>query len=303
MDVRCSLVVSAFNEEANIGACLDSVSGLADEIIVVDNSSTDKTAAIAKAHGAKVFKRENLPMLNTNKNFGFTKATGPWILCLDADEEVTPELKDELKAILSQDQSLSKKGYWISRKNIIFGKWIQHGLWWPDRQLRFFRKESGSYPCRHVHEYIAVEGETGECQHPYVHHNYDSITQYLRKLERYTTTEAAALRETNYQLSWFDAIRFPLSDFLKTFFAQSGYRDGLHGLTLSILQAFYSFIVFAKLWEAQEFPQKPVTLQAIEAELNKSGREMRYWMLTARIKETKGFWSRFLLKIRRRMTL
>lgn len=302
MKHKLSVVVSAYNEEKKLPRCLSSVSW-AHEIIVIDNSSTDATTTVAKKWKAKVYKRENNLMLNVNKNYGFEKASGDWILNLDADEEVPKDLADEIQSILSQDESQAARGYWISRKNIIFGKWIQYGLWWPDMQLRLFQKDHGKFQCKNIHEYVEVDGETGKLTHPYTHYNYDSVSQYLTKLERCTTSEAIALKETQYQLSWFDAMRFPLSDFMKTYFAQSGYKDGLHGLVLSLFQAFYSFVVFTKLWEMEQFPQKSVAFSAISKELKKEAKDLSYWMTTAEIKESHRFLEKFLLKIRRRISL
>jgi (heptosyl)LPS beta-1,4-glucosyltransferase len=298
-----SVVVSAYNEEKKLGTCLSSVTHVADEIIVIDNSSTDQTAQIAGSFKAKVYKKENNVMLNINKNYGFEKATGDWILNLDADEEVTEGLKEEIRTILGLELKAVKNGYWIPRKNIIFGKWIQYGLWWPDKQLRLFQKGNGKYQCKHIHEYIEVEGEMGELTQPYIHHNYDSISQYLSKLERYTTHESNALKEAQYHLSWYDAIRFPSSDFIKIFFAQRGYKDGLHGLVLALFQAFYSFIVFTKLWEMEQFTQKSVTLPAVSKELDRQGGELSYWLITSKIKESHQFIDTIILKIRRRLSL
>ena len=144
-----SVIISAWNEEAKIKRCLASVSW-ADEIIFVDNSSTDETSRIAKQFTSKVFKRPNNPMLNVNKNFGFSKATSDWILSLDADEEITKELAQEIRSAINAQNELS--GYWIPRKTILFGKWIMHGLWWPDKQLRLFKKNKGKFPGIHVYE-------------------------------------------------------------------------------------------------------------------------------------------------------
>lgn len=298
-----TVVISAYNEEKKLGTCLSSIIKLADEIIVIDNSSSDGTAKIAKSFKTTVYKRENNLMLNVNKNYGFEKAKGNWILNLDADEEVTEELKDEIHRILELEVSQAKKGYWIPRKNIIFGKWIQYGLWWPDKHLRLFQKGSGKFQCKHIHEYIEVDGEMGELTNPYIHYNYDSIAQYLLKLERCTTSEAIALKEAQYQLSWFDAIRFPLSDFIKIFFAQSGYKDGLHGLVLSLFQAFYSFVVFTKLWEMEQFSQKSVGLPIVLHEFKRAGKEFSYWMISVKIKESHQFLYTIILKIRRRLSL
>lgn len=295
-----SVVVSAYNEASKIGQCLSSVS-FADECIVVDNTSLDETAKIAKKHGATVYTRPNQLMLNINKNYGFEKARSEWILNLDGDEEVTPELAKEIKTLLAKPESELKHGYWIARKNIIFGKWIQHGVWWPDRQLRLFARKYGKFPCKHIHEYISIDGPTGELKEPYIHHNYDTVSQYLTKLERCTTSEAIALKEASYQLTWQDAIRFPLSDFLKLYFAQAGYKDGLHGLVLALFQAFYSFTVFAKLWEAEKFPDKTMTLGAVKKELKKGHHDVSFWMASSEINDTSGVLPKTLLKIKRRL--
>ena len=140
MTPKISTVVSAYNEEEKIEECLKSVENLADEIIFVDNTSHDKTIEIAKRHKAKVFIRPNDPvMLNKNKNYGFSKAAGDWILSLDADERITPVLAKEIKAAVKQKNI---KGFEIPRKNIIFNKWIQHSIWWPDYNLRLFQTEN-----------------------------------------------------------------------------------------------------------------------------------------------------------------
>lgn len=293
-----SVVISAWNEEKKISRCLESVEW-ADEVILIDNSSTDKTGALAKKYKARIFVRPNNPMLNTNKNYGFEKATSDWILSLDADEEITDELKAEIQKIITAPSDAV--GYWIPRKNIIFGKWIQHGLWWPDKQLRLFQRNRGKFPCVHVHEYVDVQGKTDTLIHPYIHHNYESISQFIRKMDSlYTESEVNNLMATHYRIAWFDAIRFPMSDFIKIYFAQEGYKDGLHGLVLSMLQGFYSFVVFAKLWEANRFVEQDIRLEHVKKELNKSYKEIMYWSISAAIEESKNIVNTLLLKIRRK---
>lgn len=298
-----SVVFSVFNVSETISQCLSSVSW-ADEIVVIDNESTDKTVAIAKKFTKNIFTRPNNPMLNVNKNYGFTKATGDWIICLDGDEVVTPELAEEIK-VRTQNSELSDQsgvvGFWIPRKNIIFGKWIQHGLWWPDKQLRLFRRGRGKFPCKHVHEYIEVDGPTSDLSEPFLHYNYQTVSQFLRKMETiYTGNEVKNLMAANYQFAWYDAIRFPISDFVKIYFAQEGYKDGLHGLVLSILQAFYSFVVFAKLWERQQFVEKEVTLPTVSEELARAQKEISYWQKTVLIGESRNILEKLFLKFRRR---
>ncbi len=295
-----SVVISTHNRSKSLAQTLSSVKILAQEIIVVDSGSTDDTVKVAKKFTAQVYTRPNNLMLNVNKNFGFTKATGDWILNLDDDEEVPPELAKEIRESLRYVPS-SVVGFWIPRKNIIFGRWIKHGLWWPDRQLRLFRRGEGAFPEKHVHEYLAVTGITKTLDTPYIHHNYDSIAQYLGKMEEiYTESEIQRYTLANYQVTWHDAIRFPASDFLKIYFAQSGYKDGLHGLVLALLQSFYSFIIFAKLWEKKQFAEQEITLRDVRQELTRSGRELSYWVTTARMHDASNPLKRFWYKLLRR---
>lgn len=300
MKPKISVVISAWNESARIEKTLKAVAGWADELVFIDSGSTDDTPTIARRFTDQVYKRPNHKMLNVNKNFGFSKATGDWILCLDADEQVTPELAVEIQKT-TQEATDELVGYWISRKNIIFGKWIRHGLWWPDTQLRLFRRGRGRFPEQHVHEYIAVDGKTGVLQEPYIHQNYDSVSQFIRKMDEiYTESEVTNLRTAGYVFSWYDAIRFPVSDFLKIYFAQDGWRDGLHGLVLALLQSAYSLVVFAKLWENQGFPERQPSVAAIHLEFGARIRELFYWLLTVRMKTSANLLVRLFWKIRRR---
>jgi len=286
--IGLSVIISAYNEEKNITDCIASVK-FADEIIVIDNESTDKTAQIAKHTGAKVFTRKNNLMLNANKNFGFSKAANRWILNIDADERITPELAKEITTVLSMSDEI--QGYWIPRKNIIFGKWMIGEMWWPDYQLRLFRKGKGAFEEKHVHEYIKVTGETAKLEEPMLHQNYKTVSQFLIKMDTiYTENEASLLLASGKKVTWVDAIRFPANDFLKTFFAQKGYRDGLHGLVLSFLQAFYAEVVFAKVWEKQGFPEENSSsfLHNLNKEFKKLQKEFRYWLITALMNEVKN---------------
>lgn len=314
-----SVVISAFNEEDNIKDCLDSIKNLASEIIFVDNSSSDKTPYIAKRYTGKVFTFKNNPMLNINKNYGFLRATGDWILSLDADERITPELTKEIKEVITetrgdpsvhpakrdfaQDDRGAVNGYWIPRKNIIFGKWIQHSIWWPDYQLRLFRNGKGKFPEKHVHEYIVVEGKTEQLKNPLEHINYTTISQFLYKMDKiYTESEVEKIISTGKQVGWVDAVRFPASDFMKTFFAQKGYKDGLHGLVLSMLQALYAEVVFAKAWEKQGFRKENnyAFLKNIYKESGRIAYEFRYWFLTCMLDDTKNPFKKVAYKLMRK---
>ena len=296
--MKVSVVVSAYNEEKKLEDCLKSVKDVASEIVVIDNTSSDKTSQIAKKYTDKVFMRENNVMLNVNKNFGFTKVTGKWILNLDADERVTDELSKE---ILDLDENMSTNGLLIPRKNILFGKWIRHSIWWPDYQLRLFKKNKGKFEEKHVHELLTLEGEAEKLMAPIEHLNYQTISQYLYKLEHiYTESEVENIIKSNKKLGWHDALRMPAQDFMKTYFFQQGYKDGLHGLVLSLLQAFYMVVVFAKVWEKQGFEEKEISLDEISDEFGALGKETYYWILTEKINRGKSPIKKIINKIKRK---
>lgn len=277
---KITVVVSAYNEEKLITDCLKSARLVADEIILVDNTSTDKTIEIAKKLANIVLSRVNNPvMLNINKNFGFKKASGDWIISLDADERITPQLAAEIKRVVKNPKF---NGYDIPRKNIIFGKWIQHSIWWPDYNLRLFRRGFGKFAEKHVHEKLDVVGEVGKLENPMVHYNYQTVSQFIKKLDKtYTESEVENFLKSGKHINWYDAIRWPISDFLKTFFYEKGYKDGLHGLVLSQLQAFYALIYFAKVWERKENFKDltpPNFIKEVLLEFHRSAKEFRYWI-------------------------
>lgn len=283
--LNLSIVLSVHNEEKLLEDALESVKDLADEIIIIDNESTDRTMEIAKKYTDKIFSHKNTPLtLNKPKNFGFSKATGDWILSLDADERVSSELAGEIQRVLSLSPHplalIPANGYWLPRKNLVFGKWLQHGIWWPDFQLRLFRRGKGKFPGVHNHEFLVVGGQTEKLKNPLVHHSYTSITQYIDKFNHtYTDNEAENFIKSGKKVMWLDALRFPLSDFITNFFARGSYKDGLHGLVLSLLQAFYSFEVFAKVWEKQgfwEYNSKDL-LRDVKREVETKKKEFTWW--------------------------
>lgn len=281
---KISAVVSAYNEENNINDCLESLKWV-DEIVVVDNTSLDKTVQIAKKFTPKIFTRINNQMLNINKNYGFEKAKGEWIINLDADERVSPELKKEILQIISAKGKYD--GYKIPRKNILFNKWIQHGIWWPDYQIRLFKKDKGKFDCNHVHEKLTIKGEVGQLNNPFIHYNYRSVSQFVRKMnDIYTDNEADNFLKSGKQIHWYDSIRMPANDFLANFFARSSYKDGLHGLVLSILQSFYAFLVFCKVWEKQKFweYQNKNFLSEVQEEFTRFNLDLGYWVRKSKLK-------------------
>lgn len=285
--MKISVVISAFNEEKMLEDCLKSAKLIADEIIIVDNTSQDSTVKIAKKYTDKIFTKPNDPvMLNRNKNFGFSKATGDWIISLDADERITKDLASEIKKIILNENF---NGWEIPRKNIIFGKWIRHSIWWPDYNLRLFRRGYGKFAQKHVHEKLDVKGTAGKLENPMLHYNYQTVSQFIRKLDKtYTESEVENFLKSGKSIYWYDAIRWPVNDFIKTFFFQKGYKDGLHGLVLSQLQAFYSLIFFAKVWERKEnfkdLTPENFFMEFIK-EIAKSAKDIKYWIYEVLMKE------------------
>lgn len=295
--MKLSVVISAYNAESKIEQTLSAVKGWANEIIFVNNSSTDRTREIAKKFTDKIFDRPNNPMLNVNKNFGFSKASSEWILNLDHDEVVTEEMKEEILTLLNKNPKES--GFYVPRKNIIFGKWISHTGWYPDYQMRLFRKENGRFAEKHVHELIEIDGEVGHLKNPMIHYNYDNISQFLLKMTNiYTPSEAENLIKEGYKAKAVDVIRMPFQEFLSRFFARQGYKDGVHGLAISLLMSFYHLVVFMRVWEHEKYREfNEDSLHLLQTETKKAGKELKHWIVTSRNEEEKNIIKKYARKI------
>lgn len=321
---KISVILATFNEEKNIKDCLESVHQWVDEIVIVDGTSIDKTVEIAKKYTDKIFIKENPPMFHINKQLAIEKATGDWIFYLDADERVTPELRKEILRVIatrdtSEESPTSRRGhhprshreetingFWIPRKNIIFGKWIQHTGWWPDYQLRLFRRGKSFLPCQSVHEQPQLTGKAGYLKTPLVHYNYRTISQFIDKLNLlYTENDKNVFLAKKEKLNLSDFISRPAGEFLKRFFKEQGYKDGLHGLVLSLLQTFSTVTTLAKVWEQQGFPeiQPNDFVQKVEKESRQVFRQAKYWFLTEEIKNTSNFFQKIYYRIKRKMLL
>lgn len=302
--MKLSVVISAHNGEKTIEECLRSVAKIADEIVVLDNSSTDNTAGLAKRYTEKIFKQKNNPLaIDLLKNLGFEKANGEWILCIDQDEYIEKDLGDEILIKIKGKHDIN--GFFMPRKNYIFGKWIEHAGWYPDYQLRLFKKGKGRYEEKHVHEQIKISGETESLTNHIIHYNYNDITQFLEKTIIYAKNEAKDKIEKGYSFSYVDAIKFPLNEFLSRFFAREGYKDGLHGLVLSILMAFYHFLIFANIWEKQNFIQvrgDKNFSDSINSELNKSCSQLKHWIFRSKADQSKNPFKKSFLKFKRRIS-
>ncbi len=296
---KLTVVISVFNEEEKIEKCLKSVL-FADEILVVNNSSTDKTNDIAKKYATSIITQANDPLLiDIQKNTGFKKAKNDWILSIDADEIVTPELKQEIENLLKNENL--KNGYFIRRKNIIFGKQIDYTGWYPDHQLRLFRKNKGEFKNSHVHEGVQVDGEKDYLKEHILHYNYETIIQFIQKnMINYAQNEANNLINKNYALSPGDLISIPSKEFLSRYFARKGYKDGLHGLFLSLLMASSHLVVLALVWEKSGFKkfESHEVLKSTEIEFEKFGKDLKYWITKIKTEDSRNIAAKYFHKIK-----
>ncbi len=246
-----SFATCAHNEGKNIGRCLKSIKPLVNEIIVlVEDDSVDKTFDIAKTFTKNVFKVKHEPMFHINRQKAIDKTTGDWVLNLDADEELTPELVAEIRSVLEET---NYSAFRMPRSSKIFNKWLRHTGWYPDYQIKLFKKGKGVLPQKSIHEDIQIDGEIGTLKNNLLHYHYDSISDYLSQFDSYTTNDAEHLSANGELVSWYDALRFPFDEFNKRFFFSEGYKDGMHGLVLSLLQAANRLVVFTKMWEKQKY--------------------------------------------------
>jgi len=245
--VKLTVTVITRNEAAHIADCLGSVAW-ADEIVVVDSHSTDGTAAIAGRHGARVEIRE-WPGYGAQKNYAAGLASHDWVLSVDADERVTPELAREIRQTLEREPA--SRGYRIPRVTRYLGRWIRSTDWYPDYQLRLYDRRAGRWNDRRVHESVELQGTPGMLRQELQHHAYRDISHHLSTIDRYTTLAAeqafADGRRTNPLL----AVVHAKLAFLRNYLLRAGIKDGATGFVVSILNSYYVFLKLAKLWELQ----------------------------------------------------
>jgi len=277
---------------------LASIKPLADEIVVVDMESSDGTLAIAEKAGAKVFFHKPVGYVEPARNFAVGKATGDWILILDADEELPKSLAAKLKKI---SQKPNADYFRIPRKNIVFGKWLKHSRWWPDLNIRFFKKGHVSWN-EVIHSVPMTQGKGVDLpekeEFAIIHHNYDSIEQYLERMNRYTDIQSQLLIKAKHRFIWKDIITKPLGEFLSRYFHGEGYKDGLHGLALSGLQAFSEFILYLKIWQMSKFPESRIGIEDVVSKMKESESDLHFWQSDALLKEVGGLKHRIKRKFR-----
>lgn len=243
MTVTLAAVILAKNEEAHIVECISSVQW-ADRVVVFDSFSTDRTVTLAQDAGADVIQNpfENYAQ---QRNAALDAVDADWILFVDADERSSPEQAAEIRDLLPRAEH---NGYWIPRHNYIFGKLTRHTGWYPDYQMRLLRRGKARYdPERQVHELVILEGDPGYLAVPFTHFNYTSFRQFREKQNRYVRYDARILQEQGIRPRLHKFLTQPLRQFLWRFVTLRGYRDGWHGLRLSLLMAWYEFQKYAHL--------------------------------------------------------
>ncbi len=242
-----SALIIARDEESNIGPCLDSLRGLADEaVVVVDSASSDRTEAIARERGARVWVRE-WQGFSATKQWGLRQAKGDWVLWLDADERMTPELSSAIQEEIGKEVNFSALAF--PRQAFFLGRWIRHCGWYPGYVTRFFRPDRARFDDKLVHEGLLIEGPVRRVAQPILHYTDPDLERYLSKFNRYTELAARQMHEAGRQFQLTDLLFRPPAFFLKMYIIKAGFLDGYQGFVLSALSACYVAVKYLKLWE------------------------------------------------------
>jgi len=242
---KLSVTVITRDEAANLAAALDSVAW-ADEIVVVDSESSDATVAIAQRYTNRVIVR-SWPGYVDQKNRAAAEATYDWILSIDADERVSPELARDIRALIQHEPAAA--GYRLPRVTFHLGRWIRTTDWYPDYQLRLYDRRRGRWTGKHVHESVRVDGPVEDLASELHHLAYRDLAHHLQTMDRYSTLAAAEMREAGRTAGWLDLVVHPPAAFLRNYVLRGGFRDGVPGLIISLMNAAYVAVKFAKLWE------------------------------------------------------
>ena len=245
MAVPVTATVITFNEAANIEAALASLSW-ADEIIVVDSQSTDRTTEIARKFTDKVIVRP-WPGYIAQKNFAAEQASHDWIFSLDADERVTPELAAEVKALVANGPHAT--GYRVPRVTFHLGRWMRSTDWYPDYQLRLYDRRHARWSGKYVHESVKADGAVDDLRSELQHFAYRDLAHHLQTMDRYTTLAAKQMFEEGRRAGLVDLMIHPPAAFFRNYVLRGGFRDGVPGLIVSAMNARYVGLKFAKLWE------------------------------------------------------
>jgi hypothetical protein len=238
-------VVLARDEEENLRDCLQSVAWADRLCVLLDPRTTDRTAEVAVELGATV-QEHPFSDFASQRNAALKLFEADWVFFIDADERCTPELGAEIRTAILHAAIV---GWWVPRRNFIWGCWIRHAGWYPDYQLRLLRRDRARYdPAREVHEVVLLDGPDGYLEHPLVHYNYATVAQFLHRQDYYARYEARVLVGKGVCPRFHSLMIQPLREFARRYFTLRGYRDGLHGLLLCMLMAYYTFLAH---WRAR----------------------------------------------------
>lgn len=250
---KISATVITKNEQKNIVRCLRSLS-FADEVIVVDSQSSDQTVRLAEANGARVIVNP-WPGHIQQKNFAIEQATGDWILSLDADEEVTPELRNEIQAA-RHEGFYGRDGFYLPRLSMFLGKWIRHGGWYPDRHLRLFKKACGRFGGLNPHDKVMMKGRSGRFKNHLLHYTYPSLESYFSRLNSYTGIAAREMYHRGRRPLLVKLLFSPPAAFVKMYLLKLGFLDGIEGFILGVFSSYYVLVKNLKLWELENIESK-----------------------------------------------
>jgi glycosyltransferase involved in cell wall biosynthesis len=245
---KLSVCIIALNQEAAIGECLASAS-FADEIVVVDTGSTDRTVEVARTYTDRVLTTAWQGFGRT-KNYALDQAQGDWVFSLDTDERVPKALQDEIRAVVQANGPLA--GYRVPRKNYFGGRWIRHLGWYPDYTLRLFRREQGRFREREVHEEVVVNGPVGNLQTPLDHYSYGSVSEYVSRMDRYARLAAVELAKRGRRPSPGELLYRPIISFFHLYILRRGFLEGTTGYTLAALMSMYKFLKYYYLRELSQ---------------------------------------------------
>lgn len=244
--MQISAVIITYNEEKRLEPALKSLAGIADEIIVVDRFSDDDTEKLAKKYTAHVFKRKWTNFAD-QKNFANGKARYPWILSLDADERLSPKLREEITDLRAKEPDCS--GFSMPRQVYYLGRWIRHTVWYPDRKTRLFRKDKARWEGEYVHEDLMIEGGVEKLSGPLYHFTYRNIADHMRRINTFSDLGAQKLYAKNKKCRWYHLAFLPFFRFMKSYFWKAGFLDGFAGFVISLLDGYTGFVIYAKLRE------------------------------------------------------
>lgn len=246
--MRLSVAMMTYNEEKNLKRTLDAIAKLADEIIIVDSGSKDKTHEIAQEFGAKFF-IEEWKGYGKQRNSAIEKCSSKWILNIDADEEVSPELFQIIKEVINSDETDEKKVYEINRVSFCFGKKLKHGGWGTSYAIRLFKKGSGYFNDNTVHEEFITESKIERIKGDLFHHSYLTLEDYFLRFNRYTTEGALEYYKQGRKSSLFQIVLNPFYKFIRMYIIRLGFLDGVEGFVIAVTSALYSMVKYFKLRE------------------------------------------------------